>query len=123
MLIGGCGSGRTTVLHQLRDRVGRGGAQYIDVERTATTPEHFLARDLLHSPFPAPDVPADGHVARAAFDAALALPYQRGRAPASPSRSYWTNCSNCARSRAFPGLRRVLHDLVDGLRPAATASS
>ena len=38
VLLGGCGSGRTTVLQQLRDRVGRTSAQYIDVERTATTP-------------------------------------------------------------------------------------
>ena len=42
VLLGGCGSGRTTLLHQLRDRIGRTAAQYIDVERTATTPERFL---------------------------------------------------------------------------------
>ena len=43
VLVGGCGSGRTTILQQLRDRIGRTTAQYIDVERTATTPERFLA--------------------------------------------------------------------------------
>ena len=42
VLVGGCGSGRTTLLQQLRDRLGRTSAQYIDVERTATTPERFL---------------------------------------------------------------------------------
>ena len=42
VLVGGCGSGRTTLLHQLRERIGRTSAQNIDVERTATTPERFL---------------------------------------------------------------------------------
>ena len=39
----------------------------------------------------------------------------RARRPASRRRSCSTNSSSCARSRAFPGLRRVLHELVDGL--------
>ena len=42
VLVGGCGSGRTTLLHQLHDRLGRGPLQSIDVERIATTPERFL---------------------------------------------------------------------------------
>ena len=42
VLVGGCGSGRTTLLQQLRERTGRTAAQLIDVERTATTPERFL---------------------------------------------------------------------------------
>ena len=42
VLLGGCGSGRSTLLQQVRDRLGRTAVQYIDVERTATTPERFL---------------------------------------------------------------------------------
>src|ERR671925_450613 len=49
VLVGGCGSGRTTLLQQLRDRIGRSSAQYIDVERTATTPERFQ-REVIHMP-------------------------------------------------------------------------
>src|SRR5580698_4332503 len=67
ILLGGCGSGRTTLMHQLRDRVGRTGAQYIDVERTATTPERFLRAVTGTSPFP-PGEPSPAG-ARAAFDA------------------------------------------------------
>src|SRR5438046_8269827 len=52
VLVGGCGSGRTTLLQQLRDRLGRTSAQYIDVERTATTPERFLRAVAATSPFP-----------------------------------------------------------------------
>ena len=42
VLIGSCGSGRTTMLHRLRERLGP-GTEHIDVERIATTPEGFLA--------------------------------------------------------------------------------
>ncbi|MGH9221203.1 MAG: hypothetical protein ACRD1W_17995, partial [Vicinamibacterales bacterium] len=41
VVIGGCGSGRTTLLHALTDRMGRAHCQYVDVERAASTPERF----------------------------------------------------------------------------------
>src|SRR6516165_8259993 len=71
VLLGGCGSGRTTVLHQLRERLGRTAAQYIDVERTATTPERFLRAVTATSPFPVADASAAPSGARAAFEATL----------------------------------------------------
>src|SRR6478672_1849039 len=72
VLLGGCGSGRTTLLHQLRERYGRGVAQTIDVERTATTPERFLRALTAVSPFPVADTSTAGPAgARAAFDATL----------------------------------------------------
>jgi len=46
VLLGGCGSGRTTMLQQVRERLGRTAVQYIDVERTATTPERFLRETI-----------------------------------------------------------------------------
>ena len=52
VLVGGCGSGRTTLLQQLKDRLGRTGALYLDVERSATTPERFLKAIAATSPFP-----------------------------------------------------------------------
>src|SRR5438552_17394294 len=72
VLLGGCGSGRTTLVQQLRDRIGRGAAQYIDVERTATTPERFFRAVAAQSPFPVASEPSPGG-ARAAFDATLAF--------------------------------------------------
>src|SRR6516164_3651796 len=69
VLLGGCGSGRTTVLRQLRERVGRTAAQHINVERTATTPERFLRAVVAQTPFPAALGSPTG--ARAAFDATL----------------------------------------------------
>src|SRR5215467_1152124 len=80
VLLGGCGSGRTTLLQQLRDRSGRTSAQYIDVERTASTPERFLRAVVAQSPFPVSEPSPSGP--RAAFDATLAF-FQRARTPAS----------------------------------------
>ena len=55
VLLGGCGTGRTTLVQQLRERLGRGAAQAIDVERTATTPERFYKAIGAVSPFPVAD--------------------------------------------------------------------
>ena len=91
-----------TLLQQLRDRIGRTAAQYIDVERTATTPERFLRAVAATSPFPAGET-ATGSGARAAFDATLALLRpRRGPAAASRPRSCSTSSSSSGRSRAFP---------------------
>src|SRR5215211_4527166 len=74
VLLGGCGSGRTTLLQQLRDRIGRPSAQYIDVERTATTPERFLRAVTAVSVFPVvEEAPAGTGSARVAFDATVGL--------------------------------------------------
>src|SRR5215212_2401624 len=74
VLVGGCGSGRTTVLRQLRERIGRQSVQHVDVERTATTPERFARAVTGTSPFAARDAASDAAAgARPAFDAALAF--------------------------------------------------
>src|SRR5262245_66261787 len=74
VLVGGCGSGKTTTLNQLRDRIGRTAAQYIDVERTATTPERFLRAIVSVTPFPNADASSPGEAgARPAFDETLAF--------------------------------------------------
>src|SRR5437868_13124773 len=78
VLLGGCGSGRSTVLQQLRDRIGRTSAQFVDVEPMPTTPERFFRAATAASPFPlnnASSSSASGDTApagaRAAFDRAL----------------------------------------------------
>src|SRR5262249_67711 len=69
VLVGGWGTGGTTLLQQLGDRGARGPVQSIDVERTATTPERFHRAIAAASQFPITDPPTRG--ARAAFDATL----------------------------------------------------
>src|SRR4029453_3471078 len=76
VVLGGCGSGRTSLLLRLRGLIGRTQAQYVDVERIATTPERFFQALRESSPFPALPY-GQGHGAepgaRDAFDAALAV--------------------------------------------------
>ncbi|HEX4346826.1 MAG TPA: helix-turn-helix domain-containing protein [Vicinamibacterales bacterium] len=113
VLVGGCGAGRTTVLHQLRDRVGRTAAQYVDVEHAATTPERFLHAITSSSPFPVQEPSPIG--ARAAFDVTLAF-LDRTRAGGSePATFLLDEFLELRTFESFPGLRRVLHEFVDGL--------
>ena len=115
VLLGGCGSGRTTVLLQLRDRIGRTAAQYIDVERTATTPERFLRAIAAGSPFPANDTAAVAAGARAAFEAVLAGFSHTRSGAGEPVTFLLDEFLELRTFESFPGLRRVLHELVDGL--------
>jgi hypothetical protein len=115
VLVGGCGSGRTTVLRQLRERIGRTAAQHIDVERTATTPERFRSAVTAVSPFPVSDPAAPGAGARAAFDATLAF-FARARTAASePATFLLDEFLELRTFESFPGLRRVVHECIDGL--------
>ena len=117
VLLGGCGSGRTSVLLRLRDLIGRSHAQYIDVERIATTPERFLDGVRRNSPFEAPPHAygnGDGG-ARDAFDASLAF-LDTVRAPgASPVTFLLDEFLEFRTFESFPGLRPVLKDLVSAL--------
>src|SRR5579864_5748135 len=107
ILLGGCGSGRTTLLQQLRERIGRTSAHYIDVERTATTPERFLRAVTASSPFPVTASAQTG--ARAAFDATLEF-FVRAKSPASePAIFLLDEFLELRTFESFPGLRRVVH--------------
>src|SRR4029079_2196892 len=69
VILGGCGPGRTWLLQRVRDRAGRQAAQYIDVERSATTPERFLQAVISSSPFAWHGADRTPVNARDAFDA------------------------------------------------------
>ena len=113
VLLGGCGSGRTTVLHQLRDRLGRTAVQYIDVERTATTPERFLRAVAVTAPFPVSEGSPKG--ARSAFDTTLAFFTRARTGSGEPATFLLDEFLELRTFESFPGLRRVLGELVDGL--------
>ncbi|MGH9311670.1 MAG: hypothetical protein ACRD1S_00590 [Vicinamibacterales bacterium] len=120
VLLGGCGSGRTSLLLRLRDAIGRTSAQYIDLERVSTTPERLLRAIREYSPFPAPPVApaAQSGGARTAFDATLAF-LDAARAPGGgPATFLLDEALELRTFESFPGLRSVLRDLV-----AALASS
>ena len=118
VILGGCGTGRTWLLQRLRDR-GRQAVQYIDVERSATTPERFLQAVIASSPFPwhgADRVPAN---ARDAFDALLAF-FDTARAPGGePCTFLLDEVLELRTFESFPGLRHVLRDLLEALTGSA----
>ena len=114
VLIGGCGSGRTTLLQQLRDRVGRAPTHAIDVERVATTPERFLRAIAATSPVPFGDG-SSTQGARAAFDATLDFFTRARTSGGDPITFLLDEFLELRTFESFPGLRSVLRDLVGAL--------
>ena len=113
VLVGGCGSGRTTLVRQLRDRAGRGPTLSLNVERTATTPERFHQAMAATSPLPVGSAARDG--ARAAFDATLDF-FNRARSSGGEPVTFLLDEFLELRTfESFPGLRHVLHDFIDGI--------
>lgn len=117
VLLGGCGSGRSSLLLRLRDLIGRSQAQYVDVERIATTPERFLAALRDSSTFPAP---AYGPSAvepgpRDAFDASLAYLDTARPGSGGPATFLFDEFLELRTFESFPGLRSVLRDFTGAL--------
>lgn len=119
VVIGGCGSGRTTLLHALADRMGRDQCQYIDVERAASTPERFHHALAAATPFamngqsPAAQEPAAS--ARAAFDRTLALISRARTATDAPATFLLDEVLELRTFESFPGLRHVLREMLHAM--------
>jgi hypothetical protein len=119
VILGGCGTGRTWLLQRVRERAGRQAAQYIDVERSATTPERFFQAVLSSSPFPWHGADRTPVNARDAFDALLAF-FDTVRAPGGePCTFLLDEVLELRTFESFPGLRHVLRDLLDALTGSA----
>jgi hypothetical protein len=118
VVVGGCGTGRTSLLLRLRDLIGRNQAQYVDVERIATTPERFVQALRQSSPFPSITYGQNGGSepgAREAFDSTLAF-FDTTRAPGTtPATFLLDEFLELRTFESFPGLRSVLRDLVGAL--------
>ena len=115
VVLGGCGTGRTWLLQRCRERLGRGAAQYIDIERCATTPERFLESVTSSSPFRWHGADRTPTSARDAFDALLAF-FDTARAPGGePCTFLLDEFLELRTFESFPGLRRVLRELLDAL--------
>ena len=114
VLLGGCGSGRTTALHALADRLGREECQYVDVERAASTPERFHAALTTGSQFAASARSEKPQSAREAFDHTLA--YLSGaRALDRPATFLLDEVLELRTFESFPGLRHVQRELLQAL--------
>lgn len=116
VLVGGCGSGRTSLLLRLRDLIGRTDAQYIGVERIATTPERFLMSMRQATPFTGHQHGTGGELGpREAFDASLAFLDTARGAGGAPVTFLLDEFLELRTFESFPGLRSVLRDMVGAL--------
>jgi hypothetical protein len=103
------------LLHRMRDRIGRSAAQYVDIERCATTPERFLQAVTGASPFPWHAADRQPATAREAFDILLAF-FDTARAPGGePCTFLLDEVLELRTFESFPGLRHVLRDLLEAL--------
>ena len=118
VMLGGCGTGRTTALHALVDRLGRDQCQYIDVERAASTPERFLRAVTTFSPFPQAEAGEGPRSARDAFDHTLSY-FSRARTANRPATFLLDEVLELRTFESFPGLRHVLRELVQSLSESA----
>ncbi len=114
VLLGGCGSGRTALMRQLHDRIGR-----------TSRPSSSTSS--------APPRPPSGSIRRSAPPRPSPASKRRGQAPAprstrrsrsstapaprteSPATFLLDEFLELRTFESFPGLRRVLHDFCDGL--------
>ena len=112
VLLGACGTGRSSVLLDLQQRLGSEQCQYVDLERSATTPERFHRGLCLSSPFVAGDVPLAAPTPRAAFDATLAFLTGARLPDGSPATFLLDEALEFRTFENFPGLRQVLRDLL-----------
>ena len=108
VVLGGCGTGRSSLLLRLRDLLGRNAAQYVDVERIATTPERFLNALRESSPFPshASAVGGDDHGPRESFTAALAFLSQARGSTGGPVTFLLDEFLELRTFESFPGPAR-----------------
>ena len=118
VVLGGCGTGRTSLLLRLRDLIGRQSTQYVDVEHIATTPERFLKSMREASPFPPiqygqADAVESG--ARGSFDASLAFLDTARASGEGPATFLLDEFLELRTFERFPGLRSVLRDLLGAL--------
>jgi hypothetical protein len=114
VILGGCGTGRTSMLQRLRERMGRGAVQYLDVERCASTPERFLTAVTSSSPFPSHDHRTPSS-AREAFDMTMAFISNAAAPGGGPATFLLDEVLELRTFESFPGLRHVLRDLFEAL--------
>ena len=129
VLLGGCGSGRTSLLLRLSHVFGSNGSQYLDVERAASTPEGFYASIADNSPYrlSANHHGPDRQVAaaprarnpREAFDSLLRFFREAHSADGRTPVFLIDELLELRTFESFPGLRGIQRELIDSLATSA----
>ncbi|MDA1185314.1 MAG: hypothetical protein O2930_11810 [Acidobacteria bacterium] len=111
---GGCSTGRTWLLQRLHARAD-GAAQYINVERCATTPERFFQSVTASSPFDWPGRDRPPASAREAFEMLCGFITDARQPGGAPCTFLLDEVLELRTFESFPGLRHVLREFVDAL--------
>lgn len=115
VLVGGCGSGRTSLLLRVAERIDPHDSQYIDAERAASTPEEFWAAVAAASPYVARTASPAARTSRTAFDNLLAF-FEQARAHGGGTPTFLIDELLELRTfESFPGLRGALREVVAAL--------
>ena len=115
VLVGGCGSGRTSLLLRVAERIDPHDSQYIDAERAASTPEEFWAAVAAASPYVARTASPSARTSRTAFDNLLAF-FEQARAHGGGTPTFLIDELLELRTfESFPGLRGALREVVAAL--------
>lgn len=120
VLLGGCGSGRTSLLLRVENLIGRDRAQYLDIAAAATTPERCLAAVLAATRLAAPaHLRVEAASTRDAVE--LLLGYFDAADAAGGTATFLLDEFLDVRTfESFPGLRHVQQDLVARLARGAS---
>jgi hypothetical protein len=116
-VLGGCGSGRTSLLIRLAQLIGSERSQYVDLAAAATTPERCLASVVGSSRFTL----RNGHALaaaespRAAFERLLSFFDDAVAADGGPVTFLIDDVLDVRTFESFPGLRHVQRELVGRL--------
>src|SRR5689334_16277226 len=122
VVLGGCGSGRTSLLLRLVQLIGPERSQYIDLAACASTPERCLAAIISACPFKLrsgqlPSIPTSP---RAAFDSLLAFFDDGVALDGGPVAFLIDEILDVRTFESFPGLRHVQRDIM--MRLAASSN-
>jgi hypothetical protein len=111
VVLGFCGSGRTTLLRALQRQRGARACQYVDVEHSATTPERFYRGLVSTSPFRVNDAHAI-RTPRDAFDAIVSYFTLARTESGRPATFLLDGVLEFRTFESFPGLRGVVAGLL-----------
>src|SRR5262245_56890951 len=117
VVLGGCGTGRTSLLLRIERLSGREQSQYIDFAAAATTPERCLGAIRLASRIqPAPGGPTVPPASpRSAFEGLVAFFDSAMTADGRPATFLLDEALDIRTFESFPGLRHVQREIVQRL--------
>jgi len=122
VVLGGCGSGRSSLLLRVAGLVGADRAQYVDVAAAATTPERCLAAIQAASHLqPSGRQPLDRPASpKAAFATLMTFFDHTTSSTEAPATFLLDEVLDIRTFENFPGLRHVQRDLIARLAASPT---